>query len=99
MNDVRVVIRVRTDSWVKISLFQEVPNIIDHETVDNLSNVPYLLVLEKLVIPRVIPAVVLSIPILVLALLHFVFLNVEIVALSFDIPVLLLAPECQNEFI
>jgi len=98
MNDVRVVIRVRTDSWVKISLFQEVPNIIDHETVDNLSNVPYLLVLEKLV-PKSHSCRCPQYPILVLALLHFVFLNVEIVALSFDIPVLLLAPECQNEFI
>jgi len=33
MNDVRVCIRVRTDCWVIISFFQEVPNLIDHETV------------------------------------------------------------------
>ena len=33
MNDVRVCIRVRTDCWAIISFFQEVPNLIDHETV------------------------------------------------------------------
>jgi len=98
MNDVRVCIRVRTDSWAIISFFQEVPNLIDHETcVIYRMSLPYPT--RKITHPNSHPYRCTQSTNPRSLIVHSVFLNVDIVALSLHLCALLFSPECQHECI
>ena len=98
MNDVRVCIRVRTDSWALSHFSRKYP----------LSLIMKLWIIYRISLPS--PTRKITHPNSHTyrcpqstnppsRIVHFVFLNVDIVALSLHLRALLLSPECQHECI